>query len=177
MGLVVAVGLICLLGGLAGGWALRTLNAPQPAPAAGYAPASAPQGTQLYTPPPAPPVPAPTTAVTAPAPSAPEYVTGPVERQLVQALISLYDLADAAALRTQIAEDLTRAGVSRIDARVGVGFDPALHRAVDTTSAVAPGDVDTIARQLRPGWITGETIIRYAEVAVYAPPETVEPAV
>ncbi|GCE38233.1 hypothetical protein Rhow_001272 [Rhodococcus wratislaviensis] len=163
MGLVVAVGLLCLLGGLAGGWTLRTLNAPEPAPAAGYAPA--PQGTQLYTPPPAPPA------------AAPEIVTGPVERQLVQALISLYDLAEAAAVRTQIAEDLTRAGVNRIDARVGVGFDPALHRAVDTASAVAPGDVDTIARQLRPGWVTGTTIIRYAEVAVYAPPATVEPAV
>ncbi|SEB33499.1 nucleotide exchange factor GrpE [Rhodococcus koreensis] len=173
MGLVVAVGLLCLLGGLAGGWTLRTLNAPEPAPAAGYAPA--PQGTQLYTPPPAPPAP----AAQAPAPpaAAPEIVTGPVERQLVQALISLYDLAEAAAVRTQIAEDLTRAGVNRIDARVGVGFDPALHRAVDTASAVAPGDVDTIARQLRPGWVTGTTIIRYAEVAVYAPPATVEPAV
>ncbi|MEV0946873.1 nucleotide exchange factor GrpE [Rhodococcus sp. NPDC049939] len=165
MELVLAVGLICLLLGLAAGWALRTLNAPRPAPATVLPPATPPQGTEVDTKPPAEP--------TSAAPDT-RMSGGQLEKQLVQALISLHDLTEAASLRTQITEDLARAGVCLIDARAGAGFDPALHRAVDTSTAGAPGDTDTIARQLRPGWITGNTVLRYAEVAVYAAPKTIK---
>ena len=62
---------------------------------------------------------------------------------------------------------LSRHGVTRIDAVEGVGFDPSVHHAI-VMMHVPDKDVGSVAKELRPGFMLHERVVRPAHVAVVA---------
>jgi molecular chaperone GrpE (heat shock protein) len=108
-----------------------------------------------------------------------ESVSEPRLRDLLMNLLLLYDLAeqmgraaeaDAAAghnyrvLRDQIAQMLRVNGIEPIVE--APRFDPALHKAVETTPCAAAEEDGEIVRVCRTGFRTERAILRYAEVIV-----------
>ncbi|MDP9696302.1 UNVERIFIED_ORG: molecular chaperone GrpE [Arthrobacter globiformis] len=79
------------------------------------------------------------------------------------------DLADGpfAAIATKLENALKTYGLTRID-ETGVEFDPTIHEAL----IQQPGDdieVDTVSQVLRPGYKSGERVLRAAQVIVAVP--------
>jgi molecular chaperone GrpE len=64
-------------------------------------------------------------------------------------------------------KQLEDAGVERIEP-VGSPFDPAVHEAVSTTPATAPGQEQTVSATFQPGYRFKGALIRPARVQVYS---------
>lgn len=145
------VGVVALVIGLGVGWVLHSVQAsstPAPAGGVGVLPPQ-PHPAQI---PPLQPAPRP-------------------DAKLVETLIFVHDLAEARQVQAEIAEGLQQSGVHPLSPQRGAMFDPAQHKAVDRAIAASPMDVDTIAGVVRPGWASSEGVIRFAEVAVFSPPQ------
>lgn len=86
---------------------------------------------------------------------------------LIRGLIGVFDLASGSpAIRGHIKHVLRGTGVVAVSVEPGIAFDPAEHLAIDTEPA-APGKEGQVARQVRPGWASGETLLRPVEVVVW----------
>jgi molecular chaperone GrpE (heat shock protein) len=78
--------------------------------------------------------------------------------------------ADVATALIGVAEDLTlvlaRAGVEAFEPELGQAFDRRSARAVRVEPAPAPEASGRVVKVLRPGYRSGDRVIRYAEVVV-----------
>ena len=68
-------------------------------------------------------------------------------------------------LRERLLEHLSEEGIRPMDT-VGEAFDPHLHLAFETVRADARHPPGSIVREARPGYLMGDTVLRYAEVVV-----------
>jgi molecular chaperone GrpE len=125
-------------------------------------------------------------------------ITEPRYRALLLGLLAIYDLVDQAArgtgfgggdvettdrrnfevLRTQLSQLFESNGLTEIP---GSGpFDPQLHRALQRVVVEDPELAGRILQVVRPGFRSGQTVLRYSEVTVgyceVPAPEVVDPA-
>ncbi len=116
-------------------------------------------------------------------------------RSLLLGIVSIYDLAEQmlrtlsasdqgeghrclATVTLQLRQILESNGLVRI---VTEGqFDPKRHRAIESFACETPEKNDTIKEEVRPGFLDGSKVLRFAEVTVWkytgTPGETVNPA-
>jgi molecular chaperone GrpE (heat shock protein) len=111
-------------------------------------------------------------------------ISEPRVRDLLNGLLTLYDLAEQSrqaslvagddernrrnyeVLRTQIRQLLEANGLNEIPAPVQGTFDPQQHRAVLRTTVETPEQHGRIVQVVRAGFRTEQAVLRYAEVAV-----------
>lgn len=92
------------------------------------------------------------------------------DRERIDALITAVDVAPDGPEQAGPRQRLADLGVHRMDAAPGVRFDPTVHKAVATAPASAPSQENTVVETVRPGWVLGDTILRYVEVRVHVAP-------
>lgn len=86
---------------------------------------------------------------------------------LVEDLIALADLAASPAVLAQVTRLLRRLGTEPIEAQEGAPFDPDRFAVTDTRPTDDDELDNRVARQVRPGWRTGPTLLRPADVTVW----------
>ena len=89
---------------------------------------------------------------------------------LVGGMISAHDLAHgptAEAVQLQLERTLHEAGVERIKVAVGDPFDVELHSVAGTERTADPSAVRRVAREVRPGWLSGGRVLRAVDVVVW----------
>lgn len=86
---------------------------------------------------------------------------------LLQALIGVYDLSTSDVVRAHVQKSLRTAGVTAIDPMPGDPFDNGLHNGVAVVPSPSPELVLCVARVLRPGWLSTDSVLRPADVEVY----------
>ncbi|MBX4171945.1 nucleotide exchange factor GrpE (plasmid) [Rhodococcus pyridinivorans] len=82
-------------------------------------------------------------------------------------LIAAADVAADGHERAAVEQQLGALGVQCLSVSPGAVFDPTVHRAVARVPAPSPGQVNTIAATVRPGWRCADRILRYVEVRVF----------
>ena len=88
-------------------------------------------------------------------------------RERIDALITAADTAADGHERAGVEQQLDGLGVQRLTAAPNALFDPTVHRAVARMPAPTPGQVNTIAATVRPGWRCADRILRFVEVRVF----------
>ena len=68
-------------------------------------------------------------------------------------------------LRERLIEHLAEEDIRLMDT-LGESFDPHLHLAFETVSPEPGQALGTVVREVRPGYLLGDTVLRYAEVVV-----------
>ena len=86
---------------------------------------------------------------------------------LLQALIGVYDLSTSEVVRAHVQKSLRTAGVTAIEPLPGDPFENGLHNGVAAVPSPSPELALCIARVLRPGWLSAESVLRPADVEVY----------
>lgn len=86
---------------------------------------------------------------------------------LLQAFIGVYDLSTSDVVRAHVQKSLRTAGVTVIDPMPGDPFDNGLHNGVAAVPSPSPELVLCVARVLRPGWLSTDSVLRPADVEVY----------
>lgn len=103
-------------------------------------------------------------------------------RSLLLSVVSIYDLSEQmlrtqaggdpseerrclATLTLQLRQILESNGLVRIltEGR----FDPKMHRAIESFACADPGENDMIKEEIRPGFLDGSKVLRFAEVTVW----------
>jgi hypothetical protein len=89
-------------------------------------------------------------------------------RALISACIAIVDGTSDERVAARIVQALERAGVERIEPRLGDPFDPARHK-IEAISPVAdPGSRGTIAAVIRRGYCDHGRLVREADVLVFS---------
>jgi GrpE len=97
----------------------------------------------------------------------PPVVQALANEQFLTELITLADLATTPAMIAQSTRILGSIGVGQVSAQPGTRFDPNVHSAVSALASADPTIAGTIVTLVRPGWQTGNRVIRPAEVTVH----------
>lgn len=85
---------------------------------------------------------------------------------LITGMLTIRGLIDDPQVADVVDDSLRTAGVTVFDP-TGHTKDPRYHRVDHTEPATHPGQVDTIARTLSPGYIDGGRVLQPADVVVY----------
>jgi hypothetical protein len=88
-------------------------------------------------------------------------------RVLIEACTRLYDSLESLALREQLADSLSQAGVSLVEVDPDTPFDPRQHRAVETERTTNAALHDRVSRTERPGILDRGERLRWPEVVVF----------
>lgn len=97
----------------------------------------------------------------------PTQQPAPGSGALLQALIGAYDLSSSDVVRAHVQKSLRTAGVTAIEPLPGDPFEAAFHNGVATVPSPSPELALTVARLLRPGWISSDSVLRPADVEIY----------
>ena len=85
----------------------------------------------------------------------------------MRGLIAVADKTDSAVLLAQVERSLREAGVEMVATEAGERFDTTWHHGVGWQPAPTPADHLRVARVVRPGWRSGQVLLRPVEVEVY----------
>ena len=97
---------------------------------------------------------------------------GDLRSELVRGLIAAYDLAHgpaAGAVQQELARTLERVGVVPMTVQIGESLDIDRHSVAGTEPTTDPAWSRRVARTVRPGWCSGDRVLRPAEVLVWMP--------